>query len=232
VPGFNISVSPSTFSFNGNIAETRQITITATPTQNLTSAVAFGEVRLTENSNQAPEAHMTVAIKGEPFVVNAVSRKAHGTAGTHDVPLPLLGNIGVEPRLAAADGTHQVVVRFTAPVVLTGASVVEGNGTATAVTSGNDVIVNLANIANAQRIKVRLAGVTNGNTTADVDIPMGVLAGDTNGDGSVNSGDALQTRARSGQTLGATNFRSDVNTDGSINSGDTTVVRGRSGTSL
>jgi hypothetical protein len=61
---------------------------------------------------------------------------------------------------------------------------------------------------------------------------MGVLVGDTNGDGFVNSGDSLQTRNRSGQTTDLTNFRSDVNADGFINSGDTTLVRARSGTFL
>ena len=61
---------------------------------------------------------------------------------------------------------------------------------------------------------------------------MGVLVGDTNGDGFVNAGDSLQTRNRSGQTTDATNFRSDVNTDGTVNSGDTAAVRARSGTSL
>ena len=35
--------------------------------------------------------------------------------------------------------------------------------------------------------------------TGDVSVPMGVLIGDTNGDRFVNSGDALQTRNRSGQ---------------------------------
>ena len=61
---------------------------------------------------------------------------------------------------------------------------------------------------------------------------LGVLVGDTNGDGFVNAGDALQTRNRSGQATDATNFRSDVNADGFVNSGDTTAVRARSGTFL
>ncbi len=61
---------------------------------------------------------------------------------------------------------------------------------------------------------------------------MGVLLGDTNGDGFVNAGDAVQTRSRAGQGTNATNFRSDVNADGFVNSGDTTVVRARSGTAL
>ena len=68
--------------------------------------------------------------------------------------------------------------------------------------------------------------------TSDVGVQMGVLVGDTNGDGFVNSGDSLQTRNRSGQATDATNFRSDVNADCFINSGDVTVVRAKSGTSL
>jgi hypothetical protein len=59
-----------------------------------------------------------------------------------------------------------------------------------------------------------------------------VLVGDTNGGGSVNAGDAVQTRGRSGQTANANNFRSDVNADGNVNGGDVIIVRSRAGTSL
>jgi hypothetical protein len=61
---------------------------------------------------------------------------------------------------------------------------------------------------------------------------MGVLIGDTNGDGFVNSGDSQQTKNRSGSLADATNFRSDVNVDGTINSGDSTIVKARAGTFL
>jgi hypothetical protein len=61
---------------------------------------------------------------------------------------------------------------------------------------------------------------------------MGVLVGDVNGDGAVNSGDALVTRNRGGQQADMTNFRSDINTDGVINGGDTISVRSRGGTAL
>ena len=44
-PGFTIDVQPSSFSFTGGLGETQELTITATPNTNLTSAVAFGEVR-------------------------------------------------------------------------------------------------------------------------------------------------------------------------------------------
>ncbi len=61
---------------------------------------------------------------------------------------------------------------------------------------------------------------------------MGVLVGDTNGDGRVNSGDSTQTKNRAGQPTDATNFRSDVTEDGVINGGYSFIARSRAGTSL
>ncbi|MDQ6623308.1 MAG: dockerin type I domain-containing protein, partial [Verrucomicrobiota bacterium] len=68
--------------------------------------------------------------------------------------------------------------------------------------------------------------------TVDLSVQMAVLVGDSNGDGAVNSGDALQTRIRSGQSTSSANFRSDFNEDGLVNCGDATLVRARSGKSL
>ncbi len=63
-PGFDIAVSPSSFTFGGGLGETRQLTITATPTTNLTGAVAFGEVTLHESGSISPDERVSVAIKG------------------------------------------------------------------------------------------------------------------------------------------------------------------------
>ncbi len=104
-------------------------------------------------------------------------------------------------------------------------SVPTGNGT-------DFITLELAGVTNEQRLAVTLSGVNYGTNTGEVAIRMGVLLGDSNGDGTVNAGDVLQTRSRSGQVIDSTNFRSDVNTDGFVNSGDTLVVRSRSGTSL
>ena len=65
-PGFDIEVSPSSFAFGGGLGETQELTITATPTTDLTSAVAFGEVALHETGGVSPDELMTVAIKGLP----------------------------------------------------------------------------------------------------------------------------------------------------------------------
>jgi hypothetical protein len=61
---------------------------------------------------------------------------------------------------------------------------------------------------------------------------MGVLLGDTTGDGFVNSADISQTKSQSGQSVGSSNFREDVNTDGFLNSADISLVKSESGTAL
>jgi subtilisin family serine protease len=68
-PGFTIDVQPSSFSFTGGLGETQELTITATPNTNLTSAVAFGEVVLAVDANgpngiAIPNERITVAIEG------------------------------------------------------------------------------------------------------------------------------------------------------------------------
>ncbi len=62
--GFNIQVTPGNFAFGGGLGETQEFTITATPTTDLTGAVAFGEVVLQEASGISPDERITVAIKG------------------------------------------------------------------------------------------------------------------------------------------------------------------------
>jgi hypothetical protein len=61
---------------------------------------------------------------------------------------------------------------------------------------------------------------------------MGVLVGDTNGDGFVNSADISQTKSQSGDPVTGANFREDVNADGFLNSADISVVKSESGTAL
>jgi hypothetical protein len=165
-------------------------------------------------------------------VVSAVSRKVHGAAGPFDIELPLTGGARVESRTGGANGIHRVMVTFTGPVAVAGTSITSSDGQASGVQSvnGSIVTVDLRAVGNAQTLGITLVNVSNGTDAGDVFIPMGVLLGDTTGDGKVNSGDVLQTRNRSGQTTGASNFRSDYNLDGNVNSGDAFIARSRSGT--
>ena len=165
------------------------------------------------------------------------SRKTHGSAGTFEIDLDLSGS-GIECRSGGASGDYTLVFTFTNPITdVASATVTSGNGSITS--SGVDAnaqqyVVNLTGVTNAQTLNVSLTNLhdTYGQTNSYVSGVFNVLMGDTNGDGNVNSGDALQTRNRAGQTTTSSNFRSDVNTDGFINSGDTIFVRTHSGSSL
>ena len=165
---------------------------------------------------------------GAPAASTIVSRKLHGGTPYH-IPLPLTGSSGIERRSGGVNGDHQIIMVFPSPVTISSASVTTGTGSVSNFSiNGTIVTVNLTGVSNAQRITVTLQDVSDGPTTGDLGVPMGVLIGDTN-DGFVNAGDALQTRSRSGQPTDASNFRSDVNADGFVNSADTTAVRSRSG---
>jgi uncharacterized delta-60 repeat protein len=166
---------------------------------------------------------------------SAGSRKTHGVNGpAFDVNLALAGAPAIESRSGGANGVHQLVFSFAGAVTIGNATVTSGSGNVSMV-SGNGtstVTVDLTGVGDAQRITLQLGNVSTGTSSADVSIKMGVLLGDSNSDGTVNAGDAQQTRTRSGDTLNLTNFRSDCNLDGSLNSGDATIVRTRSGQAL
>ncbi len=194
--------------------------------------------------NGTTQAAVLIQRPATPVPLSTVSRKTHGGAGAFDINLPFTGTPGIECRTSSGTNDYTLVVTFGSSIAVNGspqATVTSGmatigtggvsNGGAVTV-SGPTVTVPLTNVADAQTINVTLSGVTTGTTIRNFCIAMGVLRGDTNADRVVNSGDAQQTRNRSGQTTNGTNFRSDVNADGFLNSGDTTIVRARSGNSL
>jgi Dockerin type I domain len=85
--------------------------------------------------------------------------------------------------------------------------------------------VNLPAVQSAEKSPFAQS-VTSASVTA------GILVGDTNGDGTVNSADISQTKSRSGQAVDGSDYRSDLTADGSINSADISLVKSKSGTAL
>ena len=134
---------------------------------------------------------------------------------------------------AGAGFNHQMVVTFPGPIDVESVSVTAGIGNVSSYNvTGNVVTINLTGVLNAQRLGVTLKNVCNGTISGDVMIPMGVLIGDTSGNAATNASDVSQTKARSGQAVISTNFRSDVTANGAINAGDVSSVKSRSGTAL
>jgi hypothetical protein len=100
------------------------------------------------------------------------------------------------------------------------------------VVNGKRITLNLTGVTNQQVLTVNLTGVSDGSVSSDVEIPIWILAGDTNMDHLVNSRDVNRTKAASGRLVNRTNFTMDVNLDGQINSEDTSLIKSYLGTSL
>lgn len=179
-------------------------------------------------------------IPATPSVTGIVSRQTHGSTGFLDLSIPISGPPPVEPRRKTDAGDYLLVVTFA-----NGVSGITGNlglqtgqsgtaiGTAGAITygaSGTQVSIALNGVGNAQHLNLRLTGIQPGNGT--VDIPINILCGDVNGDGTVNVLDLGQVRTRSGQPVDSTTFRYDINCDGAINVLDIGTTRLKSGTTL
>ena len=187
--------------------------------------------------NQANNVDQTLMEEYSPAissVAGAVSRKTHGNAGTFDLDLPLSGTPGIECRNAGATGIdgvdHEIVFNFANEVTSCGTSSLGAlrNGPAP-----TQCTLDLASIANQQSLTVTLNNVIDSdNNSGAVSITMGVLLGDVNGNGFVNSSDIGQAKLLSGQSISSSNYRSDINEDGFLNSTDAALVKSKSGTAL
>jgi hypothetical protein len=165
----------------------------------------------------------------------AASRKVHGASGPFDLNLPLVGTPAVEGRSGGANNEYQLVFKFGGDVSVSNAWVQSGNGYVQSYSgTGTDTItLNLYAVTSSQRISVTLAGVSDGSITTNVGVSMGVLPGDTTGNGAVTASDVAQTKAQSGQTVTGANFVNDVNVSGgSINASDLGLVKSRAGAQL
>src|SRR6202011_5546641 len=109
---------------------------------------------------------------------------------------------------------YQLVFTFGRPLQsVASASVVSHNpptatGTVDTANSGigpkpNQYTVNLTNVTNAQYITVTLNNVVDaaGNSGNVLSPQLGILIGDTNKDGLLNSADIRQTKSQSGQLV-------------------------------
>jgi hypothetical protein len=164
-----------------------------------------------------------------PQLTTVVSRKTHGEAGPFDIALPLTGDPGIECRTGAPNSSYTLVFTFATPVTncgtLTGAT-----GSVAAGFNPNECIASLTDVPDQAFTTVTLEDVVDdAANTGDVSVTFGLLVGDTNASGAVNSTDIGETKTQSGEVATASNFRQDVTVNGVINSSDIGVVKSRSG---
>jgi hypothetical protein len=166
---------------------------------------------------------------GPNNLVSAASRLTHGTAGTFAVNMPLSGPSGVEDRLAT---TYNAVFTFGGPVTSGQVTVLSGTASAgTPTFSGNDMIVPLPGVANAQIVTLRVENI-NGDGQQHGDIPFGFLIADATGNRIVDKPDQTEIRGQLNQTVTSANFRDDVDANGLIKNADLNQVKAHRGESI
>jgi len=169
-------------------------------------------------------------------LVSSASQMTHGSAGTFSIDLTS-GN-GIECRSGGANNNYTIVFTFTNPIASVNSVSTSCGTVASASTQpGNDetYVVQLTGVAcNAQYVTVGLAGVqdSSNQTLSSASATMGLLIGDVNANGLVDSGDVFLVRQQTGQNATASNFREDVDASGTIDSGDVFLTRQQTGTSL
>jgi hypothetical protein len=94
--------------------------------------------------------------------------------------------------------------------------------------------VNLTGVSNQQYIAVTLHAALDaaGNNGEVVGPQMGVLTGDVDASGRVDSTDVFQVRQQTLQFANSSNFRTDVDASGRIDSTDVFITRQQTLTSL
>lgn len=167
------------------------------------------------------------ATTGGPFsFAFAVSRKTHGGAGKFDVALP-----GIDPRKGAAT----LVFTFTDSVAsVDSVSTDCGSVTNTKVSGATYSVALDSSSCGNQNVTVTLTGVhsTGGETVASASATVGLLLGDVNGDGTVDSADIDSIKMHVREPVTSSNFRNDVQPNGTINMLDARTVRTNNGGGL
>ena len=194
---------------------------------------------MTKNIREVLAIGFLLAASSMPGYASSFSFSPTADAGSlWQVDGSLSGALTIESQSGGPNGDYTMVFTFASPLTSVGVvTVSSGTGT---VTSGmidpsnpDRYIVNLAGVTNAQIITVSLTNVlSSGGLKPTVSASMGVLIGDTNSDGFVDSADIAQTKSQSGTSATSFNFREDVNGDGFIDSADIAFVKSKSGTVL
>ena len=147
------------------------------------------------------------------------------------------GAISIESQYGGPAGNYTFVFSFAHPLTSVGqATVTGGIGSVTnGMIDGSDptkYIVNVTGVVDAEYLTITLAGIAGNGTNSTVTGSVGILIGDTNGDGYVDAIDTSQTKSQAGKPVTSFNFREDVNGDGFIDAIDVSLVKAMSGRAL
>ena len=200
----------------------------AAPYTALVSGTYFVKVRHSSVTGTGTY-HLMVAnmspVATAPTLLGVAARRAHGGAGTFDLPLSaVLANPTTEPRLGPA---HTVVFSFDDTVTGGNAGLTEGTAAIGAlVFSGNELRVPLTGVTDGQYVTVTVSNVTTagGESGGSGTARIGFLAGDVNQSRVVSLADLGLVNAQLAQPVTAANYLKDVNVSGTLTIADKSIA--------
>jgi hypothetical protein len=151
------------------------------------------------------------------------------------IPLPINGESGIEDRSGQPGGTYTITMTFNENIASVARASASCGKVASTSIDGATLTVNLTKVScNASHITVTANDVKDsaGISLDDACLTVGLLLGDVNGDGVVDSADLDIVNSQIGQPTNGENFRSDINNDGVINNTDLQTVTRQQGTRL
>ena len=204
-----------------------------------------GPALVTVFTNGIPSNSKYLLVQYPSFLLNSASSFAYHFSPNppnppilipFEINLPLNGSPGIECRSGdPSDNLHNIFFYFTHQVTATSNATVSCGTVTFRGSNGNPISVEFNGAGcNQQYVTVTLTGMQDsyGQTLPPASVMVGLLLGDTTGNGTVNSSDVAQTKSQSGHPISASNFREDVNVNTVINSSDVGLVKSRVGTSL
>ena len=151
------------------------------------------------------------------------------------IPLPINGEAGIEDRSGQPGGTYTITMTFNENIASVGRASTSCGKVASTSIEGATLTINLTKVScNASHITVTANDVKDsaGINLDGACLEVGLLLGDVNGDGLVDSADIAVVDSQIGQTTNEENFRSDVNNNGVIDNADVQIVTRQQGTYL
>lgn len=151
------------------------------------------------------------------------------------IMLPINGESGIEDRSGQPGGTYTITMTFNENIASVARASASCGKVASTSIDGATLTINLTKVScNASHITVTANDVKDsaGINLDSACIEVGLLLGDVNGDGVVDSADLDIVNSQIGQPTNGENFRSDINNDGTISAADVRIVTQQQGTRL
>jgi len=151
------------------------------------------------------------------------------------IPLPINGESGIEDRSGQPGGTYTITMTFNENIASVARASASCGKVASTSIDGATLTINLTKVScNASHITVTANDVKDsaGINLGTACLTVGLLLGDVNGDGVVDSADLDIVNSQIGQPTNGENFRSDINNDGTISAADVRIVTQQQGMRL